>query len=151
MILSYWSGCFDWILQVLIRQYFNLLNGTICTNMVGNDWCITNLTHGWWVFIQSIVSITRKWNWSLNNPLWYQLAVILSDRRHQRIRNLYSTVPVDVVMVKSFMHSLFNPMRVPVKVSINKLNFHSFIHSFFICHIHKILQCEVRITRLKKK
>ena len=30
-------------------------------------------------------------------------------------------------------------------------SFHSFIHSFFICHIYTILQFKVGIMRLKKK
>ena len=48
---------------------------------------------------------------------------MLSDRWHPRFRNLNSTVPVDVVKVKSYVKSLFNPMRVPVRVSVNKLHF----------------------------
>ena len=37
----------------------DLLSRTICTTVVVNDWCITNLTHDWWVSIQSIVGIVR--------------------------------------------------------------------------------------------
>ena len=48
---------------------------------------------------------------------------MLSDCRHSRFRNLNSTVPVDVVRVKSYVHSLLNSTRVPVRVSVNKLNF----------------------------
>ena len=33
----------------------DLLSQTICTTLVVSDWCITNLAHGWWVSIQSIV------------------------------------------------------------------------------------------------
>ena len=47
---------------------------------------------------------------------------MLSDRRHSRFRNLNSTVPVDVVRVKSYVNSLFNSTRVPVRVWVNKLN-----------------------------
>ena len=47
---------------------------------------------------------------------------MLSDRRHPRFRNLNSTVPVDVVRVKSYVNSLFNSTRVPVRVWVNKLN-----------------------------
>ena len=43
--------------------------------------------------------------------------------RHPRFRNLNSTVPVDVVRVKSHVDSLFNSTRLPVRVSVNKLNF----------------------------
>ena len=35
---------------------------------------------------------------------------------------LHSTVPVDVVRVKSYLNSPFNPTRVPVRVPVNKLN-----------------------------
>ena len=43
--------------------------------------------------------------------------------RHPSFRNLNSTVPVDVVRVKSHVDSLFNSTRLPVRVSVNKLNF----------------------------
>ena len=42
-------------MQVIIGV--NLLSGTISTIVVGSDWCITNLTHGWWVSILSIVGV----------------------------------------------------------------------------------------------
>ena len=47
---------------------------------------------------------------------------MLSGRtcRHPRFRNLNFTVPVDVVRVKSYVSILFNPARVPVRVSVNK-------------------------------
>ena len=47
---------------------------------------------------------------------------MLSDHRHPHFRNLNSTVPVDVVKVKSYVNSLFNSMRVSVRVLVNKLN-----------------------------
>ena len=47
---------------------------------------------------------------------------MLSDHRHSHFRNLNSTVPVDVVKVKSYVNSLFNSTRVPVGVLVNKLN-----------------------------
>ena len=47
---------------------------------------------------------------------------MLSDHRHSHFRNLNSTVPVDVVKVKSYVNSLFNSMRVSVRVLVNKLN-----------------------------
>ena len=47
---------------------------------------------------------------------------MLSDRRYPRFKNLNSTVPVDVVRVKSYVNSLFNSTRVPVRVWVNKLN-----------------------------
>ena len=49
--------------------------------------------------------------------------IIVSRNLYCRFRNLNSTVPVDVVRVKSYVDSLLNSTRVPVRVSVNKLNF----------------------------
>ena len=38
-------------------------------------------------------------------------AAVLSDHRHPRFRNLNSTVPVDVVRMKSYVNSLFNSIN----------------------------------------
>ena len=46
---------------------------------------------------------------------------MLSDCSHPRFRNLNSTVPVDVVRMKSYVDSLLNSTR--MRVSVNKLNF----------------------------
>ena len=48
--------------------------------------------------------------------------VVLSYRQ-SRFRNLNSTVPVNIVMVKSCASNLFNSTIVPVRVSVNKLDF----------------------------
>ena len=40
-----------------------------------------------------------------------------------RFWNFYSTIPVDVVSVKSYMNCLFDPARVVIRVTINKLYF----------------------------
>ena len=45
------------------------------------------------------------------------------DRGHPRFWNFYSTIPVDVVKVKPYMNCLFDPVRVVISVTINKLNF----------------------------
>ena len=45
------------------------------------------------------------------------------DRGHPRFWNFYSTIPVDVVRVKSYMNWLFDPARVVIRVTINKLYF----------------------------
>ena len=42
----------------------NLLSGTLSITMVGSEWCITNLTYGRWILIQSIVGINRRANLS---------------------------------------------------------------------------------------
>ena len=49
--------------------------------------------------------------------------VVFSDRGHPRFWNFYSTIPVDVVRVKSYMNCLFDPTCVVMRVTINKLYF----------------------------
>ena len=48
---------------------------------------------------------------------------MMSDCRHPRFKNLNPTVPVDAVRVKSYVDSLLNSTGVPVRVSVNRLNF----------------------------
>ena len=48
---------------------------------------------------------------------------IVSRNPYCCFRNLNSTVPVDVVREMSYVDSLLNSTRVPVRVSVNKLNF----------------------------
>ena len=43
--------------------------------------------------------------------------------RHPRFRNLNSFVPVNIVMVKSCASNLFNSTIIPVRVSVNQLDF----------------------------
>ena len=45
------------------------------------------------------------------------------DRGHPRFWNFYSTIPVDVVRVKSYVNFLFDPTREVIRVTINKLYF----------------------------
>ena len=45
------------------------------------------------------------------------------DRGHPRFWNFYSTIPDDVVRVKSYMNCLFDPARVVIRVMINKFYF----------------------------
>ena len=51
------------------------------------------------------------------------IIIIIFYRGHPRFRNFYSTIPVDIVRVKSSMNCLFDPARVVIKVTINKLYF----------------------------
>ena len=44
------------------------------------------------------------------------------DCGHPCFRNLNSTIPVDVIRVKSYVDSFLDPTRVPVRISINKLD-----------------------------
>ena len=61
---------------------------------------------------------------SLGGPLSHGSPVIVFfDRGHPRFRNFYSTIPVDVVRVKSYMSCLFDHAPVVIRVTINKLNF----------------------------
>ena len=43
------------------------------------------------------------------------------DRGHPCFRNFNSTIPVDIIRVKSYVNCLFDPAFVPVWVTINKL------------------------------
>ena len=61
---------------------------------------------------------------SLGGPLSHgSPVVVFLDRGHPRFWNLYPTNPVDVVRMKSYMNSLFDPARVVIRVTINKLYF----------------------------
>ena len=45
------------------------------------------------------------------------------DCGHPLFWNFYSTIPIDIVWVKSHMNCLFDPARVVIKVTIDKLYF----------------------------
>ena len=61
---------------------------------------------------------------SLGGPLLHgSPVVVFLDRGHPHFWNFYSTIPVDVVRVKSGMNCLFDPAHVVIRVTINKLNF----------------------------
>ena len=60
---------------------------------------------------------------SLTGPLCGWSAVVLFDRRYPSFRNFDSTISIDVIRMKSYMDSLFDPTCIPVRVTINKLNF----------------------------
>ena len=49
--------------------------------------------------------------------------VVFFDCGHPRFWNFYSTIPVDVFRVKSYMNCLFDPARVVIRVMISKLYF----------------------------
>ena len=46
---------------------------------------------------------------------------MLSDRRHPCFRNFDSVVSIDVIRMKSYLDSLFDPTCVSVRVTIDKL------------------------------
>ena len=61
---------------------------------------------------------------SLGGPLSHgSPVVVFFDRGHRRFRNFYLAIPVDVVRVRSYMNCLFDPARVVIRVTINKLYF----------------------------
>ena len=61
---------------------------------------------------------------SLGGTLSYGSAVVvLLDRGHPCFRNFYSTIPVDVVRVRSYVNRLFDPTCVPMRITINSLYF----------------------------
>ena len=61
---------------------------------------------------------------SLGGPLSHgSPVVVFFDRGHPRIWNFYSTIPVDVARVKSYMNCLSDPTCVVMRVTINKLYF----------------------------
>ena len=49
--------------------------------------------------------------------------VVFLDRGHPCFRNFCSTIPVDVVRVKSYVDRLCDPACVPMRNTINKLYF----------------------------
>ena len=49
-------------------------------------------------------------------------AVVSFDRGYPSFGNFDSAIPINVVGMKSYMDSLFDPTCVPVGVTINKLN-----------------------------
>ena len=74
-----------------------------------SDWCISILA------VHSVIC-------SLGGPLSHgSPVVVFFDRGHPRFWNFYSTIPVDVVRVKSYMNCLFDSARVLIRVTINKL------------------------------
>ena len=55
---------------------------------------------------------------SLGGPLSHgSPVVVFFDRGHPRFWNFYSTIPVDVVRVKSYMNCLFDPTCVVMRVT----------------------------------
>ena len=59
---------------------------------------------------------------SLSGLLLYRSLVVYFDRGHPCFRNFNSTIPVDVIRVKSYVNSFLDPTCIPVRISINKLD-----------------------------
>ena len=61
---------------------------------------------------------------SRDGPLLHgSLLVLFFDSGHQRFWNFYSSIPVDVVRVKSYVNCLFDPARVVIRVTIDNFHF----------------------------
>ena len=71
----------------------------------------------------SYCSIVPASSCSLSGPLLNRSPVVVFlDRGYPCFRNFNSTIPVDVVRVKSYVNSFLDPTCVPVRISINKLD-----------------------------
>ena len=76
-----------------------------------SDWCISILA------VHSVIC-------SLSGPLSHgSPVVVIFDRGHPRFWNFYSTIPLGVVRMKSYMNCLFDLACVVIRVTINKLYF----------------------------
>ena len=59
--------------------------------------------------------------WFLGGPLSHcSPVVVFLDCGHPRFWNFYSTIPVDVVGVKSYVNCLFDPALVVIRVAVSE-------------------------------
>ena len=72
----------------------------------------------WCISILIIIPVVR-W-YSFIGPQWS--AVVLFDLGYSSLGNFDSIIPIDVVRMKSYMDSLFDPTCILLRVMINKLN-----------------------------
>ena len=91
--------------QAMLIVYVSLF----CSTLVCCYWCI---------LILIMIPVVR-W-YFLIGP--HKSAVVLFDRGYPSFGNVDSAIPIDVVGMKSYMDSLFDPTCVLVEVKINKLN-----------------------------
>ena len=70
----------------------------------------------------SYCSIVPTSSCSFSGPLLYRSPVVFFDRGHLCFRNFNSTIPVDVIRVKSYVNSFLDPTCVPVRILISKLD-----------------------------
>ena len=81
------------------------------------DWLVFN-SCDWCVSILAVLVHCC----SLGGPLSYSSPVVFSDRVHPCFRNFNSTIPVEIVRVKTYVNCLVDPACVPRRITINKLN-----------------------------
>ena len=76
---------------------------------------------------------------SLGGPLSHGSPVVMFFYRgHPRLWNFYSTIPVDVVWVKSYRNCLFGSARVVIRVMITKVYF-EFVPEWLVSGVVGIL------------
>ena len=80
----------------------------LCCDFNSCDWCISILAAPVSCFLSG--SLFRS------SPV-----VVFLDCGHPCFWNFNSTIPVDVVRVKSYVNCLFDPACVPMRITINKL------------------------------
>ena len=88
--------------------------------MIGDDSCISFLAEAVVDWRISILVVQTR-DCSTLAPIRYYF--VYFDRGHPRFWNFNSTIRVDIVGVKSYVNTLLNLPCVPMRVSINKLNF----------------------------
>ena len=79
----------------------------------------------WWGFFTAVIDASRSsmlLSCSLGGALSCRLFFFFFIVGHPRLKNFYSPVPVGVVRVTSYVNCLFDPVSVPVRITINKLN-----------------------------
>ena len=108
-----WSLDVDRDVRLLTASPLQAMGSTdsgspLCSCVVCSDWCISILL----LFL-------------LAGPLACRVfVVVFLDRRHPRSWNFNSVIPVDVIRVQqSYVNCLFHLPRVPVVITINKLDF----------------------------
>ena len=105
---------FDCILLVFIRRWGRLVTLPFLSNILRCDWLIFSRCD--WCISILAVSVCC----SFGGPLSYgSPLVVFLDRGYPCFRNFYSTIPVDVVKVKSYVNRLFDPACVPMSITIN--------------------------------
>ena len=112
------SQHFHVILLVFIMRWGQLVTRHLLSRMLRFDWLVFSSCN--WCISILAVSVCC----SFSSPLSYGSAVVvLFDRGLPCFRNFYSTIPVDVFRVKSYVNCLFDPVCVPTRITTNKLYF----------------------------
>jgi len=105
---------------------FRLLTASLLQTIRSTDCAVSFISQRSAVigaFRSSYCSIVPASNFSLSGPLLYRSPVVVFlDRGHPCFRNFNSTIPVDVIRVKSYVNGFLDPTCVPVRISINKLD-----------------------------